>query len=190
MQFITIIIMHVPHTHTRTSTCTLMYAAITPPPSSTPVITYQLSSYLALNQVPTSGQLSHVNELSETGRQQTGYRAGTITPVTIHSLYIGGLPPIPQKLIRRIQDGHFINMAELLPDNLEATNSTDDDHTINTKCKHQEVTQIMDWIQYFSTYIAVVSRAKPDRVVDLIESEFESDHQWPEMISGLRLGII
>ena len=140
-----------------------------PPPSSIPVITYQLSSYLALNQVPTSGQLSHVNELSETSRQQTGYRAGTITPITMHSLYIGGgLPPIPQKLIRRIQDGHFINMAELLPDNLEATNSTDDDHTTNTKRKHQEVTQMMDWIQCFSTYVAVVSRAKPDRVVDLI----------------------
>ena len=158
--------MHVPHT--RTQTCKLMYAAITPP-SSTPVITYQFSSYLALNQVPTSGQLSHVNELSETGRQQTGYRAGTITPVTTHSLYIGGgLPPIPQKLICHIQDGHFINMAELLPDNLEATNSTDDDHTTNTKRKHQEVTQIMDWIQCFSTYIAVVSCTKPDCVVDLI----------------------
>ena len=79
-----------------------MYATITPP-ASTLVITYQLSSYLALNQVPTSGQLSHVNELSETGQQQTGYRAGTITLVTTHSLYIGGgLSPIPQKLICHI----------------------------------------------------------------------------------------
>ena len=139
------------------------------PSSSTPVITYQLSSYLALNQVSTIGQLSHVNELSEIGRQQTGYRAGTITPVTTHSLYSGGgLPPIPQKLICRIQDGHFINIAELLSESLEATNSTDDDYTTNTKRKHQEVTQIMDWIQCFSTYIAVVSRAKPDHVVDLI----------------------
>ena len=59
-------------------------------------------------------------------------------------------------------------MAELLPENLEATNSTDDDHTTNAKCKHQEVTQIMDWIQSFSSYITVVSRAKPDRVVYLI----------------------
>ena len=105
----------------------------------------------------------------KSGRQQTGYRAGTITLVTTHSLYIGGgLPPIPQKLICHIQDGHFTNMAELLPDNLEATNSTDDDHTTNTKCKHQEVTQIMYWIQCFSTYIAVVSCAKLDRVVHLI----------------------
>ena len=108
------------------------------------------------------------NELSETVRQQTGHRADTITAVTTHSLYIGeGLPPIPEKLIRRIQDGHFINMAELLPDNLEATNSTEDDHA-NAKRKQQEVTQIMDWIQCFSTYIAVVSHANPDCVVDLI----------------------
>ena len=28
-----------------------------------PLVTYQLSSYLALNQVPTGAQLSHVNGL-------------------------------------------------------------------------------------------------------------------------------
>ena len=68
--------------------------------SSTPVITYQLSSYIAFNQVPTSAQLSHVNELLKTVQQQTGYRAGTITAVITHSLYIGGgLPPIHEKLI-------------------------------------------------------------------------------------------
>ena len=88
-------------------------------PLSTLVITYQLSSYLALNQLPSSVKLSHVNELSESVRQQMGYRANTITVVTTHSLYNGGgLPPIPKKLIRRIQDGHFINMVELLSDNL------------------------------------------------------------------------
>ena len=87
----------------------------------------------------------------------------------MHFLYIGGgLPPIPEKLIRCIQDGHFINMAELLPDNLEATNLTDDDHTTNAKHKQQEVTEIMEWIQCFSTYIAVVSCAKPDHVGELI----------------------
>ena len=59
-------------------------------------------------------------------------------------------------------------MAELLPENLEATNSTDDDHTTNAKCKHQEVNQNTNWIQSFSSYITVVSRAKPDRVVYLI----------------------
>ena len=134
-----------------------------------PIISALFSSPLALNQVPIGVQLSHVNELSGSIQQQSGNRACTMTAVTTHSLYIGGgLPPIPDKLVCRIQDGHFINMADLLPDNLEAINSTDDDPSLNTKCKQQDVTQIMDCIQCFSTYIAGISHAKPDRVVDLI----------------------
>ena len=34
----------------------------------------------------------------------------------------------------------------------------------------------MDWIQSFSTYIAVVSHARPKCVVDYIAYVFESDH--------------
>ena len=128
-----------------------------------------------MNRIPTGDQLSHINQLSETIRQQldkiasTTTKTGTSTAATTQPLYIGGgLPPIPRKLVHRIQDGHFIDMAELLPDNLEATNLIDDDLTKNIKRKQQDVTQIMDWIQCFSTYIAVVSRAKPERVADLI----------------------
>ena len=37
-------------------------------------------------------------------------------------LYIGvGLPPIPPRLVTRIEVGEFIDMAELLPDHLGAT---------------------------------------------------------------------
>ena len=37
-----------------------------------------------------------------------------------------------------------------------------------TKCKQQDVIQIMNWIQCFTTYIAIVSCAKPECVTDLI----------------------
>ena len=91
-----------------------------------------------LNQFPSVVQLSHVNELSESVQQQSGKRASTITAVTTPSLYISGwLPPIPDKLACHVQDGCFINMVELLPDNLEVTNSTDDDHSTNTKYKNK-----------------------------------------------------
>ena len=39
----------------------------------------------------------------------------------------GGLPPVPAKLAKRIQDGQFIEMAKLLPDFLRGPNSYDDD---------------------------------------------------------------
>ena len=59
-------------------------------------------------------------------------------------------------------------MADLLPNNFEATNLIDDDQITNAKRKQQEVTQFMDWIQCFSTYTAVVSRTNPDHIIDLI----------------------
>ena len=59
-------------------------------------------------------------------------------------------------------------MAELLPDNLEASKATDDNQTTTTKWNLPDVTQIMDWIQCFSIYIAEVSCAKPDHIADLI----------------------
>ena len=66
---VTVHIMHAPQTCTQPRT--LMYAA-------TPV-TYQLSSYLALIESSLHQcQLSHINELSETVRQQTGNSTGTL----------------------------------------------------------------------------------------------------------------
>ena len=106
-------------------------------------------------------------QLSKPTNSATKSRAPTAT--TTPPLYIGGgLPPIPGKLVRRIQNGHFIDMTELLPDNLEAANATDNDQSKAASRKHQDVTHIIDWIQCFSTYIAVASRAKPERVLDLI----------------------
>ena len=120
-----------------------------------------------MKQILTVDQLSHVNQLSEAIQQQPGTRTN-ITAVTIQPFYIGGgLPPIPEKLVRHIQDGRYINIAELLQDNLEVSNLTDNQNT-TTKCKQQDITEIMDWIQCFSIYIAVVSRTKPDHVADLI----------------------
>ena len=84
-------------------------------------------------------------------------------------MYIGGgVPPIPGKLVHRIQDGHFIDMAMLLNDNLEAANAADEDQPKDNGGKLQPVTHILDRIQCFSTYIAVVSCTKPERVVDLV----------------------
>ena len=59
-------------------------------------------------------------------------------------------------------------MAKLLPNNLDASNSIEDDQTTITKCKQQDVTQIMDWIQCFSNSIAVAPHTKPNCVADLI----------------------
>ena len=37
-------------------------------------------------------------------------------PVFVHGL---GIPPVPGRLVEKILDGQFVDMAELLPDNIE-----------------------------------------------------------------------
>ena len=84
-------------------------------------------------------------------------------------MYIGaGLPPVPSKLVKRIQDGRYIDMAELLPTNLSSSQSTDDEQSNKTKNQYQEVTNIVRWLQCFGIYLAVISRSAPHRTVDLL----------------------
>ena len=84
-------------------------------------------------------------------------------------LYVGGgLPPVLAKLAKRIQDGRFIEMEELLPEVLRGPTPYDDDHQKSSKSKYRELNGIIDWIQYFSLYIAIVFRSRPHRITDLL----------------------
>ena len=143
-----------------------------------------------MNQIPNGDQLRHVNQITENTRTHPTRSMSTTrtkTTTTIPSMYIGGgVPPIP---VRRIQDGHFIGVAVLLKDNLEAANATDEDQSKDNGRKLHLVTHIMDWIQRFSTYIAEVSCTKSERVVDLV-AYFEPNHKWPMEFPGPGLGSI
>ena len=86
---------------------------------------------------------------------------------TPNSLLSAGIPPVPSKLVNRIEAGEFIEMAELLPKRLMAYTS-DDDHTKAFKSKIKPVTNILDWIQAFGLYVAIISHKQPQRVPDLI----------------------
>ena len=59
-------------------------------------------------------------------------------------------------------------MAELLPDYLSSADANVWDRRANNKHKLSEVDNIMDWIECFSIYIAVLSRSAPDRVADMV----------------------
>jgi len=87
-----------------------------------------------MNQIPKGDQLCHINQLTEIVQKQSRQPNNSTTKLRVPRttitppLYVGGgLLPIPGKLVHCIQDGHFIDMAELLPENLEAANATDDD---------------------------------------------------------------
>ena len=119
--------------------------------------------------LPDGEQLQHVHEISKTQPPVTGTRnSATIGKPLPPILISGGLPPVPAKLVKMIRDGSFIEMAELLTDTLISPHCEVDDHTAGHKKTPKEVTDIVDWIQCFGMYIAVVSLKEPHRIPDLI----------------------
>ena len=77
-----------------------------------------------------------------------------------------GLPPVPQKLVERIQEGKFIDMAELTIDRLSM--SPFNDTSKPSHSKRWLVTSIIEWTQCFTNYIAILIQAHPERTSDLL----------------------
>ena len=76
---------------------------------------------------------------------------------------------MPKKLANKIESGEFVDMAELLPDRLGCTRSLAlEDKGGVPKSKRRAVTNILEWIQCFSVYIAIIALKYPERVPDLL----------------------
>jgi len=106
-----------------------------------------------------------VREFSEAlDDMPTEYLTSTDKPLP-PKLISGGLPPI---LVKRIQDGLFVKMAELLAEALLLPEYTVDDQSASSKQKPKEVTNIMGWVQCFGLFIAFISFKEPHRIPDLI----------------------
>lgn len=93
-----------------------------------------------------------------------------------------GLPPVPGKLITKIESGQFIESAELQPDRLGITAASDND---GSKSKNNPITSITEWIQCFGIYTTVLLMFQLRRVADLLDyqtlilqsyMEFRGDH--------------
>ena len=77
------------------------------------------------------------------------------------------LPPIPCKLALKIQSLQFVEMRELLPDNLSIV----EDALLcppDQRSKQREVSSILSWVSAFAMYIAVMAEAHPGRVKDML----------------------
>jgi len=118
-----------------------------------------------LDELPNGDALPHVQQLgsypddlvsvSSSDSESTHSSVKLQPPVLISDC----LPPIPAKLVKRVQEGLFIEMAELSPNYLD---SVELDAGNQTKShKHiPEVTDIMEWVQYFGIYVAIISCSK------------------------------
>ena len=73
-----------------------------------------------------------------------------------------GLAPVPAKLVARILRGDFVDMAELLRDNLEAQRQgvIQESSAILSDLKRcrREIPDLLSWVQCSGTYMAVRSQ--------------------------------
>ena len=122
-----------------------------------------------LGVAPGSSALSHLWTI-----QGAKDKADTEEPATSQAmLSIGaGLPPIPGKLVKRIQAGEFIDMSELLPEHLGTHSGPplygEKEDRSAQKRKHRHVTHILEWLQCYSTYMAALTAKHPERIQDLL----------------------
>ena len=87
-----------------------------------------------------------------------------------------GRAPIPAKLVTQILSHQFIELSELIPENLEdpqaeTTTFSIEGSTIVPKVisrKKREVSDILTWVECFNSYTAVMSTFFPTRARDLL----------------------
>ena len=84
-----------------------------------------------------------------------------------------GLPPVPAKLVSGIQNGDFVDMSELLRDNLEAQRrgalqEPGGSSPASASRSRREVPDLLSWVQCFGVYTAVVADKYPERVKKLL----------------------
>ena len=73
--------------------------------------------------------------------------------------------PIPRKIIAKIHSGEFVDISELLPDRLGCPKSGQAPEDLSTpKSRKRQVYTILEWIQCFGIYIAVLTRKHPERI--------------------------
>ncbi len=87
-----------------------------------------------------------------------------------HPFLVGlQLPPYPAKLVAKIRSVKFVELKELLPDNVAASEQNAGiARPQNHLPKQREVTSILTWISAFLTYTAILAEAFPARTKELM----------------------
>ena len=136
-----------------------------------------LSSVSCLAEEPADGHdLSHIEQLEDNSDSgdlisiNSRDSNETFSPKKSRPavLISNGFPPIPFRLVKRVEDGLFVEMSELLPSYLDSADLNSNDQCVSSRRRPPAVSNIVDWIQCFAVYIAIISRQKPKRVADLL----------------------
>jgi len=84
------------------------------------------------------------------------------------TLISNGLPPIPNKLVQRIEEELFVEMAELLSSYLDSVDFNTGGQKTRSHKRLPVLRDITEWVQCFGMYITIISCHKPKPVADLM----------------------
>ena len=111
--------------------------------------------------------------VQEVEREQESHITGgrkAKTPDCQPFVFSEGFPPVPAKLVAKIISLEFVDMAELLRDNMEVERrkGVREEATNLGKTPRREVPDILSWIQCFGIYVSVMASKYPERVQNML----------------------
>ena len=140
-------------------------------PSALSLVGLQLPTFSTGTEPPKAGATPDKSGVSE-ATQPKQSTSGSDTPAPF--MLGEGLPPVPGKLVQKIQRGDYVDMAELLRDNMEVERRrasrevTSTNLGLGAQPSRREVPDLISWVQCFGVYAAVVSAKHPDRMLQLL----------------------
>ena len=120
-----------------------------------------------LDEGPTRTNLSRPG-----GRGRPLEREGENNPFVLSE----ALPVVPAKLVRRIRRGEFVDMAELLKDNMEierhrAAQGSDGSAHPPEWVGRKEVPDLLSWLHCYSLFAAIMCESHPAKVKDVCKAK-------------------
>ena len=123
------------------------------------------SAYAAVRGQPEEESLGGELGAAGSGDPRVAAKAEDLHPYIISE----ALPKVPGKLVRRILSGEYVDMAELLKDNVEAERRRllSGESRAGQRLECREVPDFERWLQCFSAYAAVVCSKYPHKAREL-----------------------
>ncbi len=78
---------------------------------------------------------------------------------------------MPARLVKKILKGEYVDMAELLQDNMEVERrraGPDGEMAQGSRPSRREIPDILSWLHCFSLYAAIVGSRYPEKAKDLL----------------------
>ena len=129
---------------------------------------------LAFDEFPDGEQIPYVKELGsqdddlisiDSSSSEALHSSRKLHPPVLIS---DGIPPVPLRLLKQVEQGLFVEMAEVHPNYLDSVELNMGYQPTGSHKQVPEISDIVDWIQCFGIYMAIISRSKPKRIADLI----------------------